>query len=70
MKKTLYYIVQVTYSESDGIPFVDSGNFECYFVSDNYQHALEQANIYAKEYKGHSFAVVELKHITCDEEGK
>ena len=62
--KPYYFIVPITFSESDGVPFIDVQAVEsmALYVSDDERAAKNTAKIYEKHFK-QPFGVVELKSI-------
>lgn len=62
--KPYYFIVPITFSESDGIPFIDVPVVESMapYVSDNEIAAKNIAKTYEKHFN-QPFGVVELKSI-------
>lgn len=62
--KSYYFIVPITFSESDGVPFIDAPIVESMapYVSDDEIAAKSIAKTYEK-YFNQPFGVVELKSI-------
>lgn len=66
--KTYYFIVPITFSESDGTPFVDVSVVESMapYVSDDETAAKNIAKTYEKQFN-QPFGIVELKSIVGEE---
>ena len=69
--KPYYFIVPITFSESDGVPFIDIAVFEIMapYVSDDEIDAKNIAKTYEKHFN-QPFGVVELKSIVGGKNAK